>query len=172
MNRALRFIIVFGFLFSAPVWAVNMICPGSARFVASDDSVATVIATCGNPLQQVSSKVEPLTSEKVLEWQYVKGFPVSHKFSVQFENGKVHAMQVDGRIVHASNYCSETMINPGDLESKVASLCGHPVIVNVLQEHRKKVDRVILIYQEHPYLPRQVFTFMEDKLISKEIVNP
>ncbi|OAI47166.1 hypothetical protein AYO45_05960 [Gammaproteobacteria bacterium SCGC AG-212-F23] len=124
--------------------SVALFCPGNFNQINLGDTTAQVIAQCGKPDEEKTTKVEPTQPQ---EWNYYMVADPSNsspqgslKMSVAFDaNKKVVNITVNGTSLVSTTLCGGNIgggyaggnnIQLGDTSDTVKTNCGKPMFIN------------------------------------------
>jgi hypothetical protein len=133
--------------------AAAMFCPTSFNSINLGDSVAQVLAQCGNPSSSVASTESP---ELPQEWSYFqKANPTdvgTMKISVAFDGkGKAINISVNSLGVGTTTICGGVAINVGDTMATIKNACGTPAYISKSEVGDLVITKInTLIYNGPP----------------------
>ena len=161
-------------------YADNFSCPGTFAYVATGYTVNQVVAICGLPTKQISTKQQPAGPKYMEEWIYNKNQFQSrtvvslsaynagqHQLMVLLYNRKVVSIALDGQEVKSTNYCGGILIQVGNPATQVNNACGVATQSNLIPANLSPIEITKLTYQRQPYLPATTFVFQNGKLAEK-----
>lgn len=158
-------------------------CPQNHQYINLGMTTDQVIAACGQPLSQQTSRL-PLYQKVPVQQLFFNNVGTSTGFygvwnistgssgaqlQIDILNNKVQAIKLNGSDSNASSICKGGNIQVGDPASAVYGACGSPSISNStftnmpIQSDQKPI---IWIYQPNQYQPSVTLTFVNGQLQS------
>lgn len=131
---------------------------GTGQYVHVGDSVNTMLANCGKPVNSTQILDDSTATVEKISWAYARntmitsssgiGINVSQgaRFIVVFIEGKVDAIYVGDKTVTEYSGCGRS-ISQGFTMDEVRSKCGNPMMINKAEGKTNKLPQQITVYQ-------------------------
>ncbi|MDF2868327.1 MAG: uncharacterized protein K0S11_1797 [Gammaproteobacteria bacterium] len=175
MAKPLIVMSLFTMFFTLSAWGDSYYCTNTQRVVSTGATLDQIIQACGNPSKvENTENSEPVARKFLMQWIYLSKqnlAPWDNKIvadlTISLFQDRVESIQVNGKEVQGGINCfGRGMIQPGDLRSKVALICGKP---DAHQHNRKtimgpKETTTRLIYQRAANLPPVIFELKQGSL--------
>lgn len=144
-------------------------CPTTYKTVKLGDSIDTVRAACGDPSMTTTRKGQVNTPITTTQWIYTLNLQNKKKntfdsqpaFSITFRDQKVIQIERNNLPPITGNNCVlNGLVNMGDTQDAVLSMCGQPNIVNSRQDSNTSTKEIVeWTYNFGPYKPQIIFDF-------------
>jgi hypothetical protein len=154
---------VFLTFFSVTGLSQQIQCPGNTQFISVGDTIAQVVAQCGQPKKTIDLK------KNLYAWTYhmITVAETRLGFVVLFENNVVKDMVTLQKSHRTTIPCTNGPISVGSSAAQVQAACGQPVKVRNFSQQADEISgkTTHLIYQSQSYLPTTTLVFRKGRLV-------
>jgi hypothetical protein len=165
-----HFFLAITSFFVNPAWA-DWFCPNNFNSINPGDSIATVIAACGEPDVKTSNSKKATQPQ---EWAYYieqdPSKPGTMKLTVAFDQaGSAINISVNGSGMPQTKLCPNGEIQLGDKQEAIQAACGKPTYINQTQEAQKaETPETEIVQFTYNSTPSVTLVFQNGKLTERK----